>query len=235
MAVLIDSVAQRRTEARQRWDAKTGADLYITVGMGTCGLAAGAQDTLDAIEAELERRNLRAGDRQVGCVGMCSYEPMVELQPRPRARHQLRPGAGAEVVPEIFAAYFDGAPLENAVVVGEVVPDVTVAARPHAALAQFRPPRRTQPHPLPGKAVARRAQQLRPDRPRIDRRLPGHGRLLALERSSTSLTPEQVIEEMIQSGLRGRGGGGFSTGTKWKLARQTAALAQVRHLQRGRG
>ena len=35
------------------------------------------------------------------------------------------------------------------------------------------------------------------------------------------MTPEQVIEEMIRSGLRGRGGGGFSTGTKWKLARQT--------------
>ena len=127
MAVLIDNVAQRRTEARQRWDAKTGADLYITVGMGTCGLAAGAQDTLNAIEAELERRGLRAAISQVGCVGMCSYEPMVELQAATKGRMNYG-GAAPEVVPEIFASYFDGAPLDNAVVVGEVVPDATVAA-----------------------------------------------------------------------------------------------------------
>ena len=43
----------------------------------------------------------------------------------------------------------------------------------------------------------------------------------ALEKVLATMTPEQVIEEMIRSGLRGRGGGGFSTGTKWKLARQT--------------
>ena len=112
MAVLTDNVAQRRTEARQRWDAKTGADLYITVGMGTCGLAAGAQDTLTAIEAELERRGLRAAISQVGCVGMCSYEPMIELQAATKGRMNYGQ-ATAEIVPEIFAAYFDGAPLDE--------------------------------------------------------------------------------------------------------------------------
>ena len=164
MAVLAENLAQRRAEARQRWDAKTGAPLYITVGMGTCGLAAGAQDTLAAIEAELERRGLRATISQVGCVGMCSYEPMMELQAATKGRMNYG-GAGAEVVPEIFASYFDGAPLQNAVVVGEVVPDATVAGRAYPAIPRVRPSQGTQPHPLPGEAVARGAQQLRPDRP----------------------------------------------------------------------
>ncbi|MGQ9785907.1 MAG: FAD-dependent oxidoreductase [Anaerolineae bacterium] len=44
---------------------------------------------------------------------------------------------------------------------------------------------------------------------------------VALEKVFATMTPEQVIEEMIRSGLRGRGGGGFPTGVKWKLARQT--------------
>ena len=44
---------------------------------------------------------------------------------------------------------------------------------------------------------------------------------LALEKVLSSMTPDVVVEEVSKSGLRGRGGGGFSTGMKWKLARQT--------------
>jgi NADH:ubiquinone oxidoreductase subunit F (NADH-binding)/(2Fe-2S) ferredoxin len=43
----------------------------------------------------------------------------------------------------------------------------------------------------------------------------------ALRKVLTEMSPEQVIEEVVRSGLRGRGGGGFPTGVKWKLARQT--------------
>ena len=84
------TIALRRTAAREQWAAKTNADLYITVGMGTCGLAAGAQDSLAMVETELLRRGLSAQIGRVGCVGMCSYEPMIELQTPGRAAHQLR-------------------------------------------------------------------------------------------------------------------------------------------------
>ena len=70
---------ERRVRAEAGW-WRGDADLRITVGMGTCGLAAGAADSLAAIEEELDRRELTAEIRQVGCVGMCSNEPMVELQ-----------------------------------------------------------------------------------------------------------------------------------------------------------
>jgi NADP-reducing hydrogenase subunit HndB len=86
MAVATVDVAERRAAARHAWDAKTGGPLYITVGMGTCGLAAGAQDTLDAVHEELARRGLQAAISQVGCVGMCSYEPMIEIQAQAQSR-----------------------------------------------------------------------------------------------------------------------------------------------------
>ena len=73
-------LAIRREQAKEDWQKKTNADFYITIGMGTCGLAAGAEDTLAAIEKELAERDLKAVISRVGCVGMCSYEPMVELQ-----------------------------------------------------------------------------------------------------------------------------------------------------------
>jgi hypothetical protein len=67
--------------------------LRITVGTGTCGLAAGARETLGAIQAELRRRGLEAAISQVGCVGMCSYEPMVELRARGRSQKSRRSAA----------------------------------------------------------------------------------------------------------------------------------------------
>ena len=45
-----------------------------------------------------------------------------------------------------------------------------------------------------------------------------HGGYLALEKALKTMTPQQVVEEIKKSGLRGRGGGGFSTGMKWELA-----------------
>ena len=122
----LEALALRRENARERWQNRTiGADLYVTVGMGTCGLAAGADEAVDAIRQEAVRRGLNAVIGRVGCVGMCSYEPMIELQAHDKGRMNYGQ-ATAENVPEIFAAYYDGAALANAVVVGEVVPDATV-------------------------------------------------------------------------------------------------------------
>src|SRR5450756_2274598 len=127
MGDIAERVALRRAEAKDLWQGKVGAELYVTVGMGTCGLAAGAQDTVAAVEAELARRGKQAAISPVGCVGMCSYEPMLELQSSDHGRMNYGPASAAHV-PEIFAAYFDGAALINAVVVGEVVPVATIAS-----------------------------------------------------------------------------------------------------------
>lgn len=52
----------------------------ITVGMGTCGLAAGAGETYQALLRELEKRNLSVVVRSVGCIGMCVMEPLLDVQ-----------------------------------------------------------------------------------------------------------------------------------------------------------
>ena len=49
--------------------------------MGTCGIAAGARDTMSAIVTELERRDIAdVVVTQVGCPGLCEYEPIVQVQ-----------------------------------------------------------------------------------------------------------------------------------------------------------
>jgi NADH-quinone oxidoreductase subunit F len=216
-------VTERLEAARERslasWAQKTSADVYITVGMGTCGLAAGAADTLAAVETELKKRNLTAVVKQVGCVGMCSYEPMLEVEGlgRPRMNYGQ---ATAEAVPDIVASYLDGTPLTKAVVVGEVIATVN-QAEGHAlhSLSFVEPGTRDK--------IAFQQKQLRVvlsncgliDPESIEDYLALEG-YVGLERA-LRMTPEEVIDEMIRSGLRGRGGGGFSTGTKWGLARKT--------------
>ncbi len=61
-----------------RKDGENG--IRIVVGMATCGIAAGARDTLNAISEELAKRNVaHASVSQTGCIGMCRLEPIVEV------------------------------------------------------------------------------------------------------------------------------------------------------------
>ncbi|MCQ2579192.1 MAG: (2Fe-2S) ferredoxin domain-containing protein [Treponemataceae bacterium] len=63
---------------RRETDGKT---MQVVVGMGTCGIAAGAKDTLDAFIKEIEAKQI-ASDvviRQTGCMGFCANEPTVEV------------------------------------------------------------------------------------------------------------------------------------------------------------
>ena len=55
-------------------------DIRIVVGMATCGIAAGARPVLNAFTEEVAKRGLReVAITQTGCIGMCQYEPIVEV------------------------------------------------------------------------------------------------------------------------------------------------------------
>jgi len=58
-----------------------GKSIQIIIGMGTCGIAAGAKDTLETFIKELDKKGIGATTniRQTGCMGMCANEPTVEL------------------------------------------------------------------------------------------------------------------------------------------------------------
>jgi len=70
---------EKKTDLRKR-DVE-GKDIQIIVGMGTCGLAAGAKQTLDAFIVSLGENNLADSClvRQTGCMGFCHSEPTVEI------------------------------------------------------------------------------------------------------------------------------------------------------------
>ncbi len=58
---------------------KKDSSDWVKIGMSTCGLGAGAQDVYDCITKEIKKRNLDVDVKKVGCLGMCSLEPLVEV------------------------------------------------------------------------------------------------------------------------------------------------------------
>jgi len=79
----LDELRALRDSKRQdlaRRDVE-GKDIQIVVGMGTCGIAAGAKLTFDALVESLQKRGLenKVMVRQTGCMGLCYVEPTVEV------------------------------------------------------------------------------------------------------------------------------------------------------------
>lgn len=59
--------------------ARESDGIQIIVGMGTCGIAAGARDIMLTMLDEINKRNLKVNITQTGCIGMCQNEPLIDV------------------------------------------------------------------------------------------------------------------------------------------------------------
>jgi NADP-reducing hydrogenase subunit HndB len=76
----LDDLKRVREEAQKEMKVRLDTGTTIIVGMGTCGIAAGARDTMHAILEELAKRQIDAHVTTVGCIGMCVKEPLVDIE-----------------------------------------------------------------------------------------------------------------------------------------------------------
>jgi (2Fe-2S) ferredoxin len=77
----LDDLKKLREEALEKRRVKTASgQAQVIVGMGTCGIAAGARDTMKAILEYIEKENVSGVVvTQTGCIGMCEKEPIVQV------------------------------------------------------------------------------------------------------------------------------------------------------------
>ncbi len=78
----LEELMAIRDKTRQNMTARegTGEVTRVVVGMATCGIAAGARPVLNTFSQEIARRKLaHVTVSQTGCIGMCQYEPIVEV------------------------------------------------------------------------------------------------------------------------------------------------------------
>jgi NADH-quinone oxidoreductase subunit F len=173
----------------------------ILVGMGTCGLSAGAQAVMDRLAALVEGHPGVASIGITGCIGMCYREPLVEI--REGDVRVIYGGVDPKRAEEIFGRHVLGGER-----IGEHVVWMrdSTGAESGSEMAFLRPQRRI---------VLRNCGFIDPE---SIAEYESTGGYQALRKALLDMTPEAIIAEMKASGLRGRGGAGFPTGLKWSFA-----------------
>ena len=112
----LQELTRVRERAKASLEARKRTGLVIRVGVGTCGIAAGARETWTALEEELATRGIEAYIGSVGCIGMCAREPLVEIQQAGRARI-LYGNVMAEMVPRLVMEHLiKGEPVKEWVI-----------------------------------------------------------------------------------------------------------------------
>ena len=76
----LEDLRKIKAESQKNTEARKNNDTQIIIGMGTCGIAAGAREVMAAVLEELAKRNLHdVAVLQTGCIGMCQKEPLLDI------------------------------------------------------------------------------------------------------------------------------------------------------------
>jgi NADH-quinone oxidoreductase subunit F len=169
----------------------------VRVGLASCGIAAGGRKVYDAFDSRLRPLAHHAKLKQTGCIGMCYNEVLSEVV-SPQNEHTFY----AKLTPDRVQRIIDEHLIQGKPVTEWAVPDAEVKN----LLARQK------------RIVLRNCGVINPES--ITDYLAANG-YQALKKVISSMSPQEVIDEITRSGLRGRGGAGFPTGIKWWFARKS--------------
>ncbi|MFQ5380069.1 MAG: NADH-ubiquinone oxidoreductase-F iron-sulfur binding region domain-containing protein [Dehalococcoidia bacterium] len=201
----------RREQATKEWESglRSGR-ARIAVVRDTSSIARGAEATIVALTGEVEKRDLKADVITTGSWGFCWMEPTLSVHTADGSRSVLYGNVTADRVPEFVQRVLvdggDDTDLAIGVIEGESPDGV-----PDLADHQF----------MQGQMRRLMANLGTTDPENIDHYL-AHRGYEGFERS-LELSDEEIIKEMLDSGLGGRGGGGFPAGRKWDFLRTATA------------
>ena len=177
---------------------KKNESWVVKVGLASCGIAAGGRKVYDTLKASLNDHGLKNVElRRTGCMGMCYSEVLVEVFP-PQGRRVFYRNVTPEQVQRIVEEHLIGGnPVTEWVIPADEIDNLLSKQR---------------------RIVLRNCGIIDPES--IDDYLEAGG-YKAMEMVLHSMSPQEVIDEVTRSGLRGRGGAGFPTGVKWGFARKS--------------
>lgn len=176
----------------------------VKVGLGTCGISAGGEKVYQAFQDELKEHPDSFLLKETGCIGMCYREVLVDIGNGNGNGHTY-----GDVTPDRVGRIF-----QEDILGDNSIEDWLVSNGQEAGFFENQ-----------NRIVLRNCGVIDPGS--IDEYIK-EGGYEAAKNALTNMTPEEVIDEVIKSGLRGRGGGGFPTGTKWKFTR--AAVGDTKYI-----
>ncbi|MBQ6708194.1 MAG: NAD(P)H-dependent oxidoreductase subunit E, partial [Clostridia bacterium] len=180
---------------------------HVLICGGTGCTSSDSPKIMKAMEAEIEKRGLQDEVKVIptGCFGLCALGPIMIVYPEGSFYSQVK----VEDVPEIVEEH-----LLKGRVVKHLLYDETVTEDVVKSLNE------TNFYKKQKRIALKNCGVIDPEN--IDEYIAYNG-YEALAKCLTEMTPEQVIEVVKDSGLRGRGGGGFPTGLKWSFTAKNQA------------
>jgi len=176
----------------------------IFIGMGTCGLASGAKKVEEAIRAELAKHNITAIIEGTGCIGYCSREVIVDIKLPGKDRVSY-----CEIIPKLVPRFIQRTLIDKEIFKekllgthGKSTPEVLNINEDPFFKNQL-------------KIVLENCGVINPNS--IDSYIAANG-FKGLDKVLRLMKPAEVVKEVLDGGLRGRGGAGFPTGKKWEFA-----------------
>ena len=181
---------------------------HVLVCGGTGCTSSGSQQIMEALTAEIEKNGLteEVSVVQTGCHGLCALGPIMIIYPDATFYSMVK----IEDIPEIVSEHL----LKGRVVTRLLYNETVTPAGNVKALID------TDFYKKQHRIALRNCGIINPE---VIEEYIGTGGYEALGKVLTEMTPDDVIQCLLDSGLRGRGGGGFPTGLKWKLAKQNDA------------
>ena len=180
---------------------------HVLVCGGTGCTSSGSQQIMETLKEEIKKAGLEkeVSVVQTGCHGLCALGPIMIVYPDASFYSMVK----VEDIPEIVQEH-----LLKGRVVTRLLYQETVTPAGVKALID------TDFYKKQHRIALRNCGIINPE---VIEEYIGTGGYQALGKVLTEMTPDDVIQCLIDSGLRGRGGGGFPTGLKWKLAKQNEA------------
>jgi NADH-quinone oxidoreductase subunit F len=217
----MTSLQQIYTEAQEQWRQLQESELPVFfVGAATCGRAAGATEVLQVLRDHIERKKINAKVVEVGCLGPCSFEPLVIVH-KSGAPRVCYANIGPEEIVQILENYVLGDDPCPQWALGTMTPRRKASST--GSLTGLTGGRLDgikdfNEHPMMRRQVRnilRNCGLIDPENVHHYLARDGYrGFLHALE-----IGPDKTLGEVKTAGLRGRGGAGFPTWRKWQFCR----------------
>ncbi|MCP4313189.1 MAG: 4Fe-4S dicluster domain-containing protein [Bacteroidetes bacterium] len=219
-SVLTDFESQEGSSKKRKFKYAGGGEVKgeIRIGLGSCCVASGSDEIRDAVKDTIDRKGLNVKLKHVGCVGMCHQVPLVEIVPtegEPTLYSKVNAADVDQIVDQHFQPHSLVRRLTNSLL--NAADSLRDDSRWEGVDRYSLDVREKHVSLFLDKQIPMATEFRGVINPIDVEEYKSRNGFRGLSRVLKEMSPQQVVDEILESGIRGRGGGGFLTGKKWQM------------------